>query len=627
MKVANDPTADEISRLNGCINDLTTILALPAIWIGAESSQIISALLDALLRILRLDFVFARLDSSHGASPREMVRWAQRQGASLQAQDIGRALDQWLTPDLLTSSLVVPNPVGECTITIAHFRLGLHDGAGILVAGSTRAEFPTKIDMLLLRVAVNQAAVGMQESRLRGEQKRAAAELERRIVERTSQLMVANESLRDEVGQRRRAQEESLALKDELDEELKAMQRLHEFTARLLATTDFPSVLRDVLNETMELQHADFGIVQLFNPETRALVIVAQKGFREDFLTHFKNVSYSDSACGRALQQGNRVIIEDVLTDEGFAPHRQIAVSAGCRAFQSTPLFSRSGEPLGMISTHFRQPHRPLDRELRFTDLYAGLAAELIERQQAEEALRAAEAQLAHMARMTTLGELAASIAHEVNQPLTAVVTNGDAGLRWLSQTPPNVEEARSAMKEMVRQGHRASDVIVKTRALIKKTPPLITTLYLNQLIEEVLVLTRQQMAEHVITVRTELTADIPPVSGDSVQLQQVLANLILNAIEATTAKKNGARELLLTSKHQGANEVVIAIQDSGIGIDPHHVEQLFKPFFTTKATGLGMGLAISRSIIEAHGGRLWATSNEKHGATFQFSLPANRPN
>jgi len=264
---------------------------------------------------------------------------------------------------------------------------------------------------------------------------------------------------------------------------------------------------------------------------------------------------------------------------------------------------------------------------LRFTDLYATLAAELIERQRAEEALRAAQAQLAHMARMTTLGELAASIAHEVNQPLAAVVTNGDAGLRWLSQAPPNVEEARIAMKEMVRQGHRASDVIAKTRALIKKSPPLITTLYLNQLIWEVLVLTRQQLAEHAITVRTELTADIPTVSGDSVQLQQVLANLLLNAIEATIAKKNGARELLFTSNRQGANEVVIAIQDSGIGFDPRRVEELFKPFFTTKATGLGMGLAISRSIIEAHGGRLWATSNERHGATFQFSLPANRPN
>ena len=754
MKVANDPAADEISRLNGCINDLTTILALPAIWIGSESSQIIGTLLDALLHILRLDFVFARLDSSHGASHRETVRLAQRQSASFQAQDIGRALDQWLTPDLLTSSLVVPNPVGEGNITIVHFRLGLHDDAGILVAGSTRAEFPTKIDMLLLRVAANQAAIGLQESRLRGEQKRAAAELERRIAERTLQLTAANESLRDEVVQRRRAQEESLALKDELDEELAAMKRLHEFTARLLVTPELPSVLRDVLNESMELQHADFGNVQLFSPVTRSLEIVAQKGFRDDFLSHFGTVSDTDSACGRALQQSNRVIIEDVLIDESFAPHRRIAASAGFRAVQSTPLFSRSGEPLGMISTHFRQPHRPLDRELRFTDLYATLAAELIERQRAEdalresqerfrryfelgligmamtsptrgilevndelcrilgfdrsellkmswaemthpddlaadfaqfnrvlagefdgytldkrwirkdgrvidtimsarcvrrtdgsvdyfvglvqditdrkrseEALRAAQAQLAHMARMTTLGELAASIAHEVNQPLAAVVTNGDAGLRWLSQTPPNVEEARSAMKEMVRQGHRASDVIAKTRALIKKSPPLITTLYLNQLIEEVLVLTRQQIAEHAITVRTELAADIPSVSGDSVQLEQVLANLILNAIEATATKQNGARELLLTSKRQGPSEVVIAIEDSGIGIDPHHAEELFKPFFTTKATGLGMGLAISRSIIEAHGGRLWATSNGRHGATFQFSLPANLPN
>jgi hypothetical protein len=192
------------------------------------------------------------------------------------------------------------------TVTIARFRLGLHDDTGILVVGSARADFPSKTDMLLLRVAVNQAVIGLQESRLLGEQQQAAAELERRIAERTSQLTIANESLRDEVFQRRRAQEESLALKDELAEELDAMTRLHQFTTCILATPDLQSVLQDVLNESIELQNADFGNVQLFNPETGALEIVAQKGFREDFLAHFKSVFEPDSTCGRALQQGGR---------------------------------------------------------------------------------------------------------------------------------------------------------------------------------------------------------------------------------------------------------------------------------------------------------------------------------
>jgi PAS domain S-box-containing protein len=897
--------------------------------------------------------------------------------------------------------VVVPNPVGDSTLTIACFRLGLQDDTGILVVGSARADFPTKTEMLLLRVALNQAAIGLQESLRLGEQQRAAAELERSIAERTSRLTTANESLLHEILQGRRVHEESLALKDELAEELTALRRLHNFTSRLLATSELQSVLQEVLNESMALQNADFGNVQLIDPRTGALEIVAQKGFQEEFLTHFRSVQEADSACGRALQQGQRVIIEDVVTDEAFAPHRQVAASAGFRAVQSTPLFSRNGEPLGMLSTHFRAAHRPSERELRLTDLYVRQAAELIERKRAEqmvresegkyrtlfesidegfctievlfgenetpidyrflevnpafekltgikhargrrmreiapqheehwfeiygkialtgeparfenraeqlhrwydvyafrvgnpqdrkvailfnditerkrveealreseerfrryfdlglvgmaitsptkgclevndelcrilgyrreellrltwaqlthpddlaadvanfnrvlageidgysidkrwvrkdgriiasimaakcvrrangtvdyfvglvqditerkraeeeqrklaalvenspdfiglasldgavyivnpagrmmvglysaaqvaetriqdyvaeedraivqehvlahvlregewegemrfrhfasgaiiptrqhiflikdpgterpvamatiarditerkrseEALRAARDQLAHIARVTTMGELAASIAHEVNQPLTAVVTNGDAGLRWLSQSPPNVDEAQKAMKEMVKQGHRASDVISRIRALLRKTKPNISSVDTRELIEEVLTFTRQRVEEHGVTVKVEVASDIPLVIGDSVQLQQVLVNLILNALEATGAARNSARELLVTSQCLETNEVVIAVHDSGTGIDPQYLDQLFRPFFTTKGTGLGMGLAISRSIVEAHGGRLWATSKEGQGATFQFSLP-----
>src|ERR1700730_16842815 len=317
MSATVDAAADEIRRLNGCINDLTTILARPATWSGYESSQIVNILLDTLLRILRLDFAYARLAGGSDASPNEMVRLAQRQSPSLQSADIGHPLDAWLTRDLPLSPLVVPNPVGDGTVTIACLRLGLKDDIGILVVGSARADFPTKLEMILLRVAVNQAAIDLHESLRLGEPQRAAAELEQEIAERTSQLTTANEALRDEIFQRRRAQEESLALKSELAEELTAMKRLHNFTSRLLATTEQQSVLQEVLNESMALQNADFGNVQLINHKTGALEIVAHKGFQEEFLTHFRSVrGPDDSACGRALQQGRRVIIEDVLTDE-----------------------------------------------------------------------------------------------------------------------------------------------------------------------------------------------------------------------------------------------------------------------------------------------------------------------
>jgi signal transduction histidine kinase len=178
-------------------------------------------------------------------------------------------------------------------------------------------------------------------------------------------------------------------------------------------------------------------------------------------------------------------------------------------------------------------------------------------------------------------------------------------------------------MKEMVRQGHRASEVITRIRALIKKGPPRIALVHINQLVEDALMLTCQQAAEHRVTLKMELAPELDPISGDSVQLQQVLVNLIMNAIEATSVKNNGLREVVLSSTCQATAEVIVAVRDSGTGIDPRHADQLFRPFFTTKATGLGMGLAISRSIIESHGGQLWATANERHGATFQFSLPA----
>jgi GAF domain-containing protein len=217
-------------------------------------------------------------------TPSEAARSARRHRSNLQAQDIGRALEQWLTSDLPPSSAVAPSPVGEGTLTIALFPLGLLEEIGILIVGSARPDFPTKIEMLLLRVAVNQAAIGLQESRSLREQKRAAAELERRIAKRTLQLTAANESLREEVIERKRAQEESIVLKDELAEELAAMKRLYEFTSRLLATTDLRSVLEDVLNEAIKLQRADFGNVQLVNVDTGALEIVAHRGFQEDYL-------------------------------------------------------------------------------------------------------------------------------------------------------------------------------------------------------------------------------------------------------------------------------------------------------------------------------------------------------
>jgi signal transduction histidine kinase len=420
-----EQTADEVRHLRGCINDLISILALPAIWSGHDPANVIGTLLDALLRILRLDFAYARVTDAV-----EMVRVPDRRSPAAQPQEIGRALDRWLSEHPSPSHFKVPNPIGTGEISIALFRLGLHDEGGIFVAGSQRSDFPTAIETLLLQVAVNEAAIGLQETRLLNEQRRAAEDLEQRVAERTQEL-------RKEILERERAQSE-----------------------------------------------------------------------------------------------------------------------------------------------------------------------------------------LAHMSRVMTIGTLTASIAHEVNQPLTGIVANSSACLRWLARDEPDLEEARSAAERMIKDANRASEVIQRIRDLVKKTDLRRVSLDINDIIHEVVDLVQTEVRNHHVVLRTELSDALPPVLGDRVQLQQVLLNLLLNGIEAMDPITERPRELRISSERSASDEVLVAVRDSGVGLDAQSMARLFDPFFTTKPRGMGMGLSISRSIVQNHGGRLWAESNEGPGATFRFTVP-----
>ncbi len=252
------------------------------------------------------------------------------------------------------------------------------------------------------------------------------------------------------------------------------------------------------------------------------------------------------------------------------------------------------------------------------------LRGEMRERQRAAEALQKAQAELAHVTRVMTLGELMASIAHEVNQPLAAVVTNAQACLRWLALETPRLDEARAAVERIIRDGNRASEVIQRIRALAKKTEPQMVALDINDVIREAISLEQREMLSQRVSLRTELASALPPVLGDRVQLQQVVINLVMNAVEAMAPVTDRPRDILIRSQRDDANEVLVAVRDSGLGIDSENADRLFNAFFTTKPSGMGMGLSISRSIIAAHGGRLWAAPNADHGATFQFSLPSN---
>ena len=241
----------------------------------------------------------------------------------------------------------------------------------------------------------------------------------------------------------------------------------------------------------------------------------------------------------------------------------------------------------------------------------------------AEAAKLEAQAQLAHVARLTTLGEMTASIAHEVRQPLAAVVTNGNACSRWLAVQPPNLEEVRQAIERIVQEANRANEVIGRVRQLATRGRLQNARLNVNEIVLEVVDLARGDIRRNRIEVRTELSEDLPLVLGDRIQLQQVFLNLIINAIDAMSTVENGPRELVVSSSMDQSSSLRLTVSDSGHGLPPGKQDLIFEPFHTTKPGGMGMGLAISRSIVEAHGGRIWAAPGAHRGATFCLTLPA----
>jgi PAS domain S-box-containing protein len=256
---------------------------------------------------------------------------------------------------------------------------------------------------------------------------------------------------------------------------------------------------------------------------------------------------------------------------------------------------------------------------------FVGAIMDVSAAKRAELELRQAQAELAHISRVTTVGELTASIAHEVNQPITGVVTNAEAALRWLAADPPNLDRIHEVLGQIVKDGMRAGDVVHRIRALIRKAPPRMAPVDVNEAVLGVITLTRSELLRHGVSLQTELATGLPLIDADSIQLQQVILNLILNAAEAMRTIDEGARQMRISTGREASNDVLFSVRDSGPGLDPQSVDHLFEAFYTTKPDGMGMGLAICRSIIEAHGGRLWATANEPRGAVFQFTLPIER--
>ena len=268
--------------------------------------------------------------------------------------------------------------------------------------------------------------------------------------------------------------------------------------------------------------------------------------------------------------------------------------------------------------------HRTRDRDGRL--VYIGAAQDVTERRLSEETLGKVRSELAHVARVTSLGALTASIAHEVNQPLSGIVTNASTCLRMLAADPPNVDGARETARRTIRDGNRASDVITRLRALFSNKETTTESLDLNEAIREVIALSLSELQRNRVILRTELADDLPLVTGDRVQLQQVVLNLLRNASDAMSAVDDRPRHMVITTEPEEGDRMRLTVQDAGVGLDPQAMDRLFEAFYTTKNEGMGMGLSVSRSIIERHHGRLWAAPNDGPGATFSFSIPCGPP-
>jgi len=296
-----------------------------------------------------------------------------------------------------------------------------------------------------------------------------------------------------------------------------------------------------------------------------------------------------------------------------------------------------NGEIVSFESRHRRKDGTVFPVEVRVREFGQGghrfalsLVRDITDRKWAEAEARESERrygemqmELAHANRVATMGQLTASIAHEVKQPIAATVTNAQAALRWLGSQPSELEEVRQALTHIVQDGMRAGDVVGRIRDLIKKAPPREDRLEINPVIREVIELTRGEAVKNGVSVQTELAEGLPLIQGDRVQMQQVMLNLIINAVEAISEVSEGPHELLISSGKAGTDDVHVAVRDSGPGVPATDLERLFEPFYTTKPGGLGLGLSICRSIIQTHGGRFWASPNFPRGAIFQFTLPA----
>ena len=335
-------------------------------------------------------------------------------------------------------------------------------------------------------------------------------------------------------------------------------------------------------------------------------------------------VNIDSGPCAMAASLNKQVIAPDLTTETRWAAYEwcPMVLAHGLQSCWSTPISSATGKVLGAFALYYAEPRTPTDAHQNLIEQLTHIARIAIERRLSEETLNRVRSELAHVARVKSLGVFTASIAHEVNQPLSGIITNASTCLRMLAADPPNLEGALETARRTIRDGNRASEVIARLRALFSKKDAKIGSVDLNEATREVIALSLSELQRYQVILRTELAEDLPLIRGDRVQLQQVILNLVRNASYAMRTVDDRPRELLVKSERDGDDRARLTVKDTGVGFDAEGADRLFQAFYTTKHDGMGIGLSVSRTIIESHHGQLWAKLNDGPGATFSFSLP-----
>jgi len=706
MEVHPELASGQVPHLQRCMNDLISLLALPAIWSGGDPSQVLHTLLDALLRMLRLDLISVRLKEPIGEVPIEIVRIAELRGPMPPANEICEALSQSLDADSGKWPPLLRSLMGDGDVSIVPLPLGLQGELGVIVAVSERKDFPRQTEALLLSVATNQASIGLHEARVLIQQKRIASELDQRVVQRTAELASANEELTKELAERRLAEErlrqEERELKrsevhkaaivasaldcivtidheDRITEFNPAAEhtfgyRRHEVLGKHLADVIIPPSLRDkhrqgfarylatgqapLLGKRIEMtairaDGSEFPVelavtrIPLEGPPSFTGYLrditkrkQAEEALRrsEAFLAEAQHLSHTGSFSWR-VATGEIIWSEQLYRIYEF----EIGVPVTLELIRTRvhpedlTLYERMLEEARVGGNDFEWQYRLLmpDHSIKYMHAlaqstrdqdgqleYIAAVQDVTARRLAEEARDKARSDLTHVARVTSLGVLTASIAHEVNQPLSGIITNAGTCLRMLAADPPNVDGARETARRTIRDGNRASEVITRLRALYDKKDPAIESLDLNEATREVLALSLSELQRNRILLQLELADELPLIAGNRVQLQQVILNLLRNASDAMTTVDDRPRRLQVRTGVDEDDHVRLMVRDAGVGFAPQAADRLFDSFYTTKTDGMGIGLSVSRSIVESHHGRLWATLNTGPGATFSFSIP-----